>query len=843
VFRAVIRNIRAHKLRLALSTLAVTLGVAFVVGTFVFTDTLGKTFDDLFAQTTSDVVVEPQSDVTDDFDSGSTTLPADLVETVDSVDGVEKAVGIVLVNGLQIIGTNGEAIASSGAPNFGANWSDDQDLTPYRLTEGRGPTAAGEVAIDSQSADSGDLAVGDTAQLVTPGAPQEATIVGIFRFGSSGNLAGASIAAFETAEAQQLMLNGKDAFTSIDAQIDPGLTQGEVAQRVQAAVGPDVKVSTGEEAADAAASDIAEALSFINIFLLVFAFIALFVGSFIILNTFTMLVAQRTKELALLRAIGASRRQVTSSLLGEALVVGLIGSTVGLVAGIGVAMGIQALFTAVGLDVSAGGLVISLRTVGIAYVVGVVVTLIAAWAPAWRAAKIPPVAAMRDDITTPQRSLRRRLVIGVGVLTVGVGAMLLGFTVAEGGGAAGAVGFGAFLVFMGVITLSPIISKPVIAVLGSPVRSLYGTVGGLAVENAQRNRRRTASTASALMIGLALVSAISVMAASITTSLNNSVDEQFRFNQLLTTSNFTPFSPNIADDVAQIDGVATVSRFRAANASIDDADNFVSAVDPATVAEVLNLDDIDASFQDLNDGEIALDTDGMKAGGYQIGDHVDVIFPTGPQTLTIASTYTKSITFSGYVTTLGTLADAGLKPLDFQVYIKNSPTADAAAVRAGIDDVLASYPTVEVQDQQEFKDAIEGQVNQLLTLIYGLLFLAIVIAVLGIINTLALSVIERTREIGLLRAVGMTRKQLRRMVRLESLVIAVYGALLGVVVGVGFGAALQQASSSSGIDVLEIPWVNLMVFVVLAALVGVLAALWPARRAAKLDVLQAITTE
>jgi putative ABC transport system permease protein len=292
MFRAVVRNIRAHKLRLALSTLAVTLGVAFVVGTFVFTDTLGKTFDDLFAQTTSDVVVEPQSEVTDDFDSGSSTLPADLLGTVSGVDGVAKAEGTVLANGLQIIGKDGEAIASSGAPNFGASWSDDEDLSPYRLIDGRGPTAPGEMAIDSQSAEEGDLAVGDTAQLVTPGAPQDATVVGIFRFGSSGNLAGASIAAFEPVEAQELMLDGKDAYTSIDAAIDPGLTQDEVATQVQEAVGPSVKVSTGAEAADEASADIAEALSFINIFLLVFAFMVL-LGFLIVMNALAVILRQR----------------------------------------------------------------------------------------------------------------------------------------------------------------------------------------------------------------------------------------------------------------------------------------------------------------------------------------------------------------------------------------------------------------------------------------------------------------------------------------------------------------------------------------------------------------------
>jgi len=838
-----LRNLRAHKIRLVLSTLAVTLGVAFVVGTFVFTDTLDQTFEDLFSQTTSDVVVEPASPVTDDFQTGSATLPADLVDTVAGVDGVAKVAGTVFVNGLQIIGSDGEPVASGGAPNFGSNWSDDEDLAPYRLVDGRGPTAAGEVAIDSQSAEAGDLSVGDTVNLVTPGPPVDANVVGIFRFGTSGNLAGASIAAFETSEAQDLLLDGKDAFTSIDAVIDEGLTQAEVAGRVQDAVGPDVKVSTGEESADQATADIAEALQFINIFLLVFAFVSLFVGTFLILNTFSMLVAQRTRELALLRAIGASRRQVTSSLLGEALVVGLIGATLGFVAGIGVAYAIQALFTAIGLDVSAGGLVIQPRTVVIAYVVGVVVTVLAAWAPAWRAARIPPVAAMRDDVGVPQRSLTLRVLIGGTALVLGVVAMVIGFTVATGSGAAAMVGLGTFLVFMAVVVISPAISRPVVGVIGAPVKATRGTVGGLAVENAQRNRRRTAATASALMIGLALVSAISVLAASTTASINRSIDDQFSFDQLITTPTFTPFSPDIADSIATISGVSTVSRMRLNNATIENQDAIVAGIDPETIADVVDLGDFEASFDDLGSGEFALDSRGIEANGLAIGDTVTVAFPTGNEQLTLASSYESSVSFTGYVVSNEVFDEAGLKPLDFQVYIKESPEADPGAIRAEIDDVVADYPTVQVQDQTEFKVAVQDQVNQLLALIYGLLALAIVIAVLGIVNTLALSVIERTREIGLLRAVGLTRRQLRRMVRLESLVIAIYGAVLGVVVGVGFGIALQQVLSSSGIDVLEIPWVNLVVFVVLAGLVGILAALWPARRAGKLDVLRAITTE
>ncbi|HVQ87294.1 MAG TPA: FtsX-like permease family protein, partial [Actinomycetes bacterium] len=756
---------------------------------------------------------------------------------------VKTAAGSILVNGVQILGDDGEPIASGGAPNFGANWSDDQELSPFRPVEGFGPTGKGEVAIDSQSADEGNLAVGDSVHLVTPGGPVDAQLVGIFRFGTSGNLAGASIAAFDTATAQQLVLNGKDAFTEIDAAIDDGQTQAEVADRVQAAVGPDVKVQTGEEAADQAASDVGDALGVINNLLLVFAFVSLFVGTFLILNTFSMLVAQRTRELALLRAIGASRRQVTGSLLGEAFFVGFIGATLGVGVGIGVAYAIQALFKFIGLDISSGGLVLLPRTIVIAYVVGIVVTVVAAWAPAWRAARIPPVAAMRDDMTVPQRSLKLRLTIGAIVMALGALALVVGFTVADGSGAAAMVGLGTFLVFMAVVTVSPALSRPVVGVIGAPVKGTRGTVGRLAVENAQRNRRRTASTASALMIGLALVSAVTVISSSFTASINQTLDEQSRFDLELSTANFTAFSPKIANQISALDGVADVSRLRLNSAMANGASATVTGVDPATVSNVFDLSTINATFDQLEPGEVALDTNGLKTNGLKIGDKVTLEFPTGKQELTVASTYDPGISLNGYVVSNTVFDDAGLAPLDFNVYINAVDDAAVPGLRTAIDDILTAYPSVQVQDQAQIKEDLKNQINQLLVLIYGLLALAILIAILGIVNTLALSVVERTREIGLLRAIGLTRPQLRRMVRLESLVIAVYGALLGIVVGVGFGVALQQTLKDSGIQVLEIPWIELVLFVVFAAIAGMLAALWPARRAAKFDVLQAITTE
>ncbi|HTY71035.1 MAG TPA: FtsX-like permease family protein [Actinomycetes bacterium] len=845
MLRLTLRNLGAHKVRLLLSGLAIVIGVAFVAGTYVFTDTLNKTFKDLFSSTVSDVEISPAVSA-DSNGLSIPTIPASVLATVRAVPGVARAEGSVVTQNVVLIGPDGKAVTTGGAPTLAATWSDDHALSPYRIVSGRGPTSAGEIAVDSQTAAKHDIKIGDTIHLLTVGPRETAKVTGIFRFGQSGGLAGATLVALDLKTAQQVLIGGKDAFTGISVKSAPGVSQAVLAQRVRTAIDDSsIKVQTGKQAAAEQATDIQNGLRFVNIFLLVFAGVALFVGTFIILITFSMLVAQRTRELALLRALGASRRQITRSVVFEAFAVGLVGATIGLLGGILLALGLKGLFRLFGVDFETGTLVILPRTVIVAYLVGVVVTVAVAWFPARRAAKIPPVAAMRDDVTLPTRSLHVRFVVGAILAGLGVVALASGLVgVGSAGQTASLVGLGAFLVFVGVAVLSPAICRPVVAVIGWPVRRLFGATGTLAVQNAQRDRRRTASTASALMIGMALVAAFGTLGASTTASTDASIDQFIGADVIVYSQTFTPFSAEVAQRVQQVPGVKAVSPLRFVNGKVDGSSQQIVGVDPATAAQAFNLDLQGGSLKDLPSG-LALDKQTAQDKGYKLGQTFTVKIPTGTAQLPLVTLY-KGVkgAFSGWVTSNAELERLGALPQDSQLYVIAYDSANGAKVADDIGKALASdYPNLKVQDRSAYKQSIRDQVNKLLALIYALLALAVIIAILGIINTLALSVVERTREIGLLRAVGTTRKQMRRMIRLESVVIAIYGALLGIVLGVAYGAALQHAVRSQGISELSIPYGLLAVFVVLSGFVGVLAAVVPARRAAKLDVLKAIATE
>lgn len=848
MLRFIRRNLAAHKIRLILSALAVVLGVAFVAGTFIFTDTLSKTFDDLFAQTTSDVELTPQQAFTTNRAprDREISIPASLVDRVEKSPDVERAEGFVQVDGVYVIGDDGKVVGTPGAPAFGTSWSDDEELSPYRLVpgEGKGPTAAGQVAIDTQTAESGGLAVGDTIKIVTPRGPSQAKVTGIFRFGASGNLAGASLTAFDPLTAQKLLL-APGQVSAISVKSKAGFTQDETKASIEKTLTPSerktVKVQTGKEAADDQAATIAEALSFVNIFLLVFAILALIVGSFIILNTFSMLVAQRSRELALLRALGASRRQVTGAVLGEAVVVGIVGAIVGIGLGLVLALGLKQLISTLGGDLPTGALVVQPRTVIVALIVGLFVTVAAAYIPARRASRIPPVAAMRAEVALPQRSLRNRVIIGLILLVAGVISLIIGVGKA---GATGAtyVGAGSALLLFTVIVLSPVIASPVIGFLGIPIRR-RGIAGRIAVNNAQRNRRRTASTASALMIGLALVGAMSILGASTKASTSASVEGVLRADFIVTSTTFRGFSPVVAQDVKAVPGVGVVSPIRSAPGQINKRVEVIGGIDPATVSQVLALDFQQGSVAGAKDGFI-VDDETFTSSNLKIGQSINVLFADGNTVkLPINGTFARDGLLSGYVTSNANLVKAGQPDQDSAVYATLKDGANPVTVKADIDKALADLPTVVVKDQSEYKASVVGQVDQILAIIYALLGLAIIISILGIVNTLALSVVERTREIGLLRAVGMSRKQMKSSIRWESMVIAVFGALLGLGLGVIFGVSLQKVLRNEGIQLLAIPWGQLIAFLVVSALVGVLAALWPARRASRLNVLDAISSE
>ena len=847
MWRTTLRSVAAHKLRLALSALAIVLGVAFVSGTLVFTDTLSRTFTALFSATSADVNVEPaaafETGLAGTGASGAVSyVPDDVVQRLrDGVEGVEAVQGFVQAEGVYLLDRDGEVLDTGGAPGLGISWDVDERLSANTLVEGRGPERAGEIAVDTGAAEELGYELGDTVPVLTTGPRVEAELVGVFRFGESGGLAGASLTAFDAATAQQL-LTAPGQWTGVGVLTADGATDEEVRDRVAAAVGSGYDVKTREEQAEDLATSFSSALQFFNVFLLVFAGIALFVGTFIILNTFSMLVAQRTRELALLRALGAGRGQVTRSVLGEALVLGVVGSTVGLAGGYGIATGLRALFGQFGLTLD-GDLVLTARTVVWSYVVGVLVTLAAAYLPARRASRTPPVAAMRAETPAGERPLRRRTAFGTALAAVGVAGLVAG--VAGDGGEQGAalVGLGTVALVLGAVALSPVLAVPFLRGPGAVLPRVWGTTGHLARQNALRSPRRTAATASALMVGLALVSAFSIVGASTSASVEELVDDALGADFVVSTAVQQPFTTEVARRVAAVDGVDAVVRERFGTAQVDGAQQYLTALDADGLDAALRLQLVEGSAASLEDGLLLSDT-AARSSGTSVGDSVELLLPNGEQrTLVVGGVFEKNQAVSDHVVSTTTLRSAGGADLDQYVYVVLADGADTAQVRAAVEEVVADYPVVSLKDQSQFKEEQKEQVGQLLLLVNALLVLSVVIAVLGIVNTLALSVVERTREIGLLRAVGMARAQLRRMVRLESVVISTFGAVLGLALGCAFGLALVTSLRSQGIEVVSVPAGRLAAFLVASAVVGVLAAVWPARRAARLRVLDAIASE
>ncbi|MGY1700193.1 ABC transporter permease [Geodermatophilus sp. SYSU D00766] len=840
--RATLRSLLAHKLRLALSAVAIVLGVAFVAGTMIFTDTLDRTFTDLFESTASDVAVTPEGG-TDGVDgpAGTLSVPGALVGQVRAVDGVAAAEGYVQAQGVYLLTPAGEVLDTGGAPGIGISWTSAPGLDTGELTAGRAPERAGEVALDSGSAAEAGYAVGDRVTLLTPGPRVEATVVGVFTFGEDGGLAGASLTAFDVATAQQLTGVG-DGFSGIQVAAAEDVSHDELADRVAAAVGDGYTVQTAQQQADEQSAALEEGLSFITVLLTAFAVIALFVGSFIILNTFSMLVAQRTRELALLRALGAGRGQVTRSVLLEAVVLGVVGATAGLAGGFGIATGLRALFGTFGLTLD-GDLVLSAGTVVWSYAVGVVVTVLAAWVPARRAARTPPVAAMRDDHVAVERSLRRRTGVGVALVAVAAGALAGSVATGDSGDAPAFVGVGGLALVLGAVALSPVLARPVVRVLGAPLPRLAGTAGRLARDNARRNPRRTAATASALMVGLTLVTGFGILGASANASVEALVDDTVLADYVVSTAVGQPFTPEVADRLRRLPEVDAVLQQRFTQVRLDGEETFAAAVDAATLDRGLTLEYLTGGSDGLAGRGLLVDEATAAEHGWEVGDTVAAESAGGQRTeLTVGGVYAANQAVGSMVLSLDTDAALGGPALDRYVYVVLADGTDVAAARAALETVVEAYPVVGLKDRDEFAGEQKAQVDQVLMLINALLVLSVLIAVLGIVNTLALSVLERTREIGLLRAVGMDRRQLRRTVRLEAVLISVYGAVLGLGLGLVLGVGLTRALADQGITELVVPGAQLAGSLVLGALIGVVAAVWPARRAARLQVLDAIAT-
>lgn len=860
MLRLTLRNLLARKVRLVMSGLSVILGVAFLSGVLVFSNGLSSTFDAIITGSTPDGVVRPVGSA--EFDGGFSgqsdlTLQPDVVERLATLPEVARADGDVDGFGMSLLGKDGTVVGGTGAPTLAFNRTDAPTMDGRQaltLTSGRWPSDAGlaadgsaEIVLDDAAAKAGGYRVGDEVKLVAPFGQLQRTarLVGTAEF-TAGGTAGATLLVFSTRAAQQIFLGGADAFTRISLTAAPGVSQAALVRAADRVLPENYEAATGDTVAQESQDAIGTFLGVINTFLLVFAIIAVLVGGFIIVNTFSILVAQRTRELALLRALGAARGQVTRSVLVEALAMALVATTAGVGIGWLLARGLAAVFRTFGLDISSDALDLTAPALIASYAVGVGVTMAAAYLPARRGAKVPPVAAMRTD-SAPERPLGRRTLIGAIVIAVGAGLVITGLSGAPGSDAAW-VGTGAVLWILALIGTSSVLGRPVLIACRALFSRLLGTPGRLAAENALRDPRRTGATASALMIGLALVSTIGVLAASLNSSIDDLVDEQFTADLLVRDSTFLPFSTNVGDAIEKVPGIATLSRQQRVDAQVDGPDG---APRPGTV----DVGGVSGTYSRIYRPEVVSGTarfTGREAVlaqgearslGLGVGDPLRLSFPGGKRLdLTVVGVVKDAESLPDVLVPLERLTDAGLRRQDTSISILVAPGSDVATVQKAVDDAASVVPTVGVFDKVSFAEDLRGQVNQLLYLIYALLALAIVIAVIGIINTLGLSVIERTREIGLLRAIGMSRAALRRMITLESIAIAVLGAVLGLGLGVLVGVLLQR-SLQADLTSLGVPLGQLALFLVLSVVVGVVAAVVPAIRAARLDVLRAIATE
>jgi putative ABC transport system permease protein len=850
MLRTTLKGILANKIRLAMTALAVTLGVAFLTGTLVLNDTMRNTFDKLFSSVYAgtDAVVRQKAVFEGAQNTGKQRgrIDAAVLDTVSRVDGVAYAEGSTF-GYTRIIGKDGEPLGNpaNGPPTFGTNWSDSKELNAFVLVEGRAPRADDEVVIDKQSAIDGHLAVGDTFTVLVQGPPQQVRLVGVGKYGDADSPGGATAVLFTPAAAQRFVgETGK--FDAISVVAADGVSQTDVSARIATVLPNGAEVLTGAQMTKETQSEIRDVLSFFTTFMLVFAIVALLVGAFMIFNTFSITVAQRTRESALLRALGASKRQVLSSVLLEALAVGLLASLVGLVGGVAVAAGLKAMLSALGFPIPEGDVVFTSGTAIAALIAGVSITAVAALSPARKAGKVPPIAAMQSVfVGSTGYGSKQRVMVGCGLLVVGIASLFAGLF-GEVDNAFAFVGLGALVVFFSVSVLGRTIALPLSRVIGWPLPRLRGLTGQLARENAMRNPKRTAASASALMIGVGLVAFITILAASTTASIDATIDRSFTGDFFVDSGAGLSggLDPGLTKQLNALPEVKAATGLRVGSARINGEVQFLVAVDPSTAFELFDVKVQQGSTSDLGADSIAIYKDVARDKHLQVGDTVPAEFKdSGVKQLRVGLIYGENRPAGDYFLGLAAYEANFSNRFDMQIFVKKAPGVDTPTALAAVKAAAKPYPGAKVLDQTGYKAEQAKPINQMLALVYALLALAIVIALLGIGNTLALSIFERTRELGLLRAVGMTRSQLRSSIRWESVIIALQGTALGLVIGLFFGWALVQALGDQGIDQFAVPVTSLAVVVVLAALAGVGAAILPSRRAAKLDVLKAIVTE
>ncbi len=858
MFRTTLRSLWSHKRRLISTCVAVILGVAFMSGTLVLNSTISQVFDDLFADFGKGVQAVVRGPVLFESQAGAGTqrelVDDSVVAKVEAVPGVAAAEGSIVSFAVTVLDSKGDAMGGNGPPTIVGSWDRDEKLASYQVAEGRAPEAAGEAIIDRAGADKGDYQVGDELTIVTSKGREKLKLVGLARFGEADSAGGSTFVGTTLEEAQRLAGEpGK--LNQINVRADEGVTDEQLVTRLQeAALFPNADVVTGKVAADEQASDVKEGFSFFTIILLVFAGIALFVGAFIISNTFSILVAQRTRELALLRAIGASRRQVLGSVLLEAAIIGVFSAVVGFLVGVALATAAFEGLKAIGLDLPGASLVIRPIVAVQTIAVGLLITAVAAVMPAVRATRVAPIAALRDTAIDTSASSRIRAGIGVVLLAVGAFAVLPALKPEPKSDDILPVGLGLGLLLLAVLVLGPVFARPVARFVGSWIPKLRGVTGQLARENAMRNPRRTASTASALIIGVALVSFISVFAASAKASIEAAIGTGFEGDYIIQPAN--QFSLNgapqaLGDELSSVPGVEGVTGLTFVEGQITPTANpqdkiqaFVAGVDPSTLAGIFEFKMAEGSIDDLTTRKILVDKAVAKDKKIAIGDSLSIVSSSG-RTLevTVAAISDDPAILGQWTISREDAGELTPDPTDYLLGIKLDPGTSVDAVRSQLRAAVEPYPNMKLQDREQYTSSIINSISALLNVIYALLAVSIVIALIGIANTLSLSIHERTRELGLLRAMGMARGQMRAMVRWEAVIVALMGTAIGILLGMGLSYLMVKVLVSQGIDRFSIAPSSVVQIVVFGALIGILASIRPARRAAKLNVLDAIASE
>ncbi|MEZ5202928.1 MAG: ABC transporter permease [Acidimicrobiales bacterium] len=854
--RHTLRSLWSHKRRLISTCVAVILGVAFMAGTLVLTSTVNRVFDDLFGNLGGkvDAVVRGKVLFEADF-GGAQRAPLDdtLVDKVRAVDGVANAEGSIDSVLLTLLDHGGEPMGGGfGPPTIVGTWDPDPELNSYEVDQGRAPERAGEVIIDRAGARNGDFEIGDQVRIITPKGTVKLKLVGTSKFGDADSAGGSIYVGTTLAQAQELTGQaGK--LTTISVRADEGVTPEQVVANLEKAdLGTTIDVVTGEQAAQENASDVKDGFGFFSKLLLIFACIALFVGWFIISNTFNILVAQRTRELALLRALGAARSQVLGSVLLEAAVIGTVSAGLGLLAGVALAQLAFTGLTATGLDMPQASLVVEPTVAAGAIAAGLVLTAIAAIGPAVRATRVAPIAALRD-VAVDRTGTSRVRIAGAALLLV-AGSVLIApaFRSDPSSKVIPWVGGGLALLVFAVLTAGPLIAGPIARLVGSPLPLIKGITGTLARQNAVRSPRRTSATASALIIGVALVAFITIFASSAQRSVNTAIGSGFKGDYIvLPVNQFTlsGVSPQVSRDIADIDGVQTVTAIGIAQVHLtlpigDTPNAFMAGIDTSTFEDVFTARMAQGKLTDLTDTGIIVDAAVAKDDDLAIGDQLEVVSATNQKaTLTVEALSNEPALLGQWTVSRSTIDSLSTEPADYQLGILAKPGTDVEALRQPIKDVLKAYPTMKVQDREQFTQGIVQSISSLLIMIYALLAVSIVIALIGIANTLSLSIHERTRELGLLRAVGMTRSQLRSSVRWEATIVALMGTVIGIALGIGLSYTMVRALKSQGITEFAVPVGGMVTVVVFGWVLGVLASFRPARRAAKLNVLDAIASD